>query len=342
MTPRIIAGCLPTRMQVREQSAIGDCRRNAKRLADSYLFDEESAAKIGIVVTELATNLIRHGGGGEMLLQVLDDGVAPQVEIMAIDSGEGMRDTERCFRDGYSTGGTAGTGLGAVRRLSALFDIFSAADQGTVAVSRIGRKGDAASPRSQSLEYGAVCLALEGEAECGDTWRVADGGARLALFVADGLGHGALAATAARAAGQAFAARPFEAPASGMQNLHSSLLGGRGAVAAWAELQVAEARVEYAGVGNISGVIVAENGTQGMVSYNGTLGVQLSRTRQFSYTWPTDSLVVMHSDGLSARWSLADYPGLYGRHAAVIAGVLYRESARKRDDVTVVIVRHGS
>ena len=243
-----------------------------------------------------------------MLLQVLDDGVAPQVEIMAIDSGEGMRDTERCFRDGYSTGGTAGTGLGAVRRLSALFDIFSAAGRGTVVVSRIGRKGDA-STRSESLEYGAVCLALEGEAECGDTWRVADRGARLALFVADGLGHGALAATAARAAAEGFAERPFEAPASGMQNLHRSLLGGRGAVAAWAELQVEEARVEYAGVGNICGVIVAKDGTQSMVSYNGTLGVQLSRTRQFSYTWPADSLVVMHSDGLSAALEPRGSPG---------------------------------
>jgi Stage II sporulation protein E (SpoIIE) len=215
------------------------------------------------------------------------------------------------------------------------------AGRGTVAVSRIGRKGDAPSSRSESLEYGAVCLALEGEAECGDTWRVADGDARLALFVADGLGHGALAATAARAAAESFAERPFDDPAAGMQNLHRSLLGSRGAVAAWAELKVEEARVEYAGIGNICGVIVAKDGTQGMVSFNGTLGVQLSRTRQFSYNWPADSLVVMHSDGLSARWSLADHPGLYGRHAAVIAGVLYRESARKRDDVTVVIVRHG-
>lgn len=341
MTARVIAGRLPTRIQIREQSAVGECRRTAKRLADAFSFDEESAAKIGIVATELATNVLRHGGGGEMLLQVLDDGFAPHVEVLAIDSGVGMQDVERCLRDGYSTAGTAGTGLGAVRRLSALFDIFSAAGRGTVAVSRVGRKSDAPTASAASLEYGAVCVALEGEVECGDTWRLADGGAQLAMFVADGLGHGALAATAAVAAAEVFADRPFEEPARGLEAAHRKLAGGRGAVAAWAVLHGEHSRVEYAGVGNIAGTIVAKERSQGMVSFNGILGVQVSRMRQFSYDWPAGSLVVMHSDGLSARWSLAEHPGLHGRHAAVIAGVLYRELARKRDDATVAIVRRG-
>lgn len=341
MTGRILAGRLAMRVALDDQSAIGECRRNGKRLAEAYDFDEDSAGRVGIVATELATNVIRHGGGGEMLLQVLDDGLAPQVEMTAIDRGEGMRDVGLCLRDGYSTSGTSGTGLGAVQRFSALFDLFSAAGKGTVVVSRIRRKADATRSAASRLELGAVCQALAGETECGDTWRLADGGASLAVLVADGLGHGALAAAAAQAAAEAFAKHPFAEPDSGLQSLHRSLCGGRGAVAAWAGLHVAKSRVEYAGVGNIGGAIVAKDGSHGMVSHPGTLGVQLSRTRQFSYNWPPDSLVVMHSDGVSARWSLADYPGLFGRHPAVIAGVLYRDAARKRDDATIVLVRHG-
>jgi len=42
---------------------------------------------------------------------------------------------------------------------------------------------------------------------------------------------------------------------------------------------------------------------------------------------------------LSARWNLAEHPGLYTHHAGVIAGVLYRDAARKRDDATVVVMR---
>jgi anti-sigma regulatory factor (Ser/Thr protein kinase) len=340
MTPRrLIGGGSPTRIEVREQSDIGECRRSAQRLAAAYRLDEEVIGKAGIVATELASNLVRHGGGGEMLLQVLDDGVTPELETLTIDAGKGMRDVEQCMRDGFSTAGTPGTGLGAVSRLSSSFDLFSKPDWGTVVLSRLGRRQESRAGHRESMEFGAVCRALAGEIECGDIWRIADEGQNMAMLVVDGLGHGALAATAARAAADLFDARPFDPPSEAMQNLHRGLSGGRGAVAACALLRGAESRVEYAGVGNISGCIVRRDGSQGMVSYNGTLGVQQSRTRQFTYDWPADSLVVMHSDGLSARWDLAAHPRLFTQHAGVIAAVLYREAARKRDDATVVVVR---
>jgi anti-sigma regulatory factor (Ser/Thr protein kinase) len=340
MTGRLIAGGSPVRIEIRDQSHIGECRRGIKQLADAYGFNEEDTGKAAIVATELATNVMRHGGGGEMLMQALDDGTSPQLELLAIDSGAGMRDIEQCMQDGYSTGGTQGTGLGAVSRLSLLFDIFSTPDKGTVVLSRIGRRQDSAA--HAALEYGAVCLPVAGERECGDTWRVADGGPAVAMLVVDGLGHGALAASAAQGAAAIFANQPFGPLPEAMQNLHRGLLGGRGAVGAIAHLQVEDARVDYAGIGNISGTIVTRERTQGMVSYNGALGVQEVRPRQFTYDLPADSLVVMHSDGLSARWSISEHPGLFNQHPAVIAAVLYRGSARKRDDVTVIVVRYRS
>jgi anti-sigma regulatory factor (Ser/Thr protein kinase) len=341
MTGRIIAGASPVRLDVREQSHVGECRRSAKLLAETCGFDEEGVGKICIVATELATNVVRHGGGGEMLQQVLDDGAALQLEIIAIDAGRGMRNVEECLRDGYSTGGTPGTGLGAVSRLSTAFDIYSAPDRGAIVMSRIARRADpleGPAPAS-ALEFGAVCRALAGEIECGDTWRIAEDGSSAAMLVVDGLGHGSFAAAAARTAAQVFAAKPFDEPAAAMQSLHRGLLGSRGAVAACAQLNISEARVDYAGVGNIYGAIVGKEGSRGMVSYNGTLGGQCSRTRQFTYPWPEGSLVVVHSDGLSARWDLADHPGLINQHAAVIAAALYRESARKGDDATVLVAR---
>ena len=328
------------RMQVEESSQVGDCRRAAQRLAELHEFDDTLVGRVGIVATELATNVIKHAGRGELLMQAIRGSGEVTIELAAIDRGPGMQ-VERCMRDGYSTSGTAGGGLGAISRLSSLFDLYSAEGQGTVAVSRIERQaptGSARAPTGKSqLEFGAVCVALAGESECGDTWRIAGNEGTVVMMVVDGLGHGPLAATAAQAAAVAFAQRPFEPPSETMQHLHAALSGGRGAAAACAMLSVANTKVAYAGVGNISGSLISAEKSRGMVSHNGILGAQLLRKQQFEYERGSGDKIVMHSDGMSARWSLQAYPGLFVRHPAVIAGVLYRDHARPRDDVTVLV-----
>ena len=193
-----------------------------------------------------------------------------------------MRDVAGCMRDGYSTAGTSGTGLGATSRLSTEFDLFSEPGKGTVVMSRVARRCSSDSTGSRRrpppgvapLEIGAVCVPLAGETECGDGWRVAVNGQTVAMLVVDGLGHGPLAATAARSAAQAFEEQPIEEPVSVMQSLDRRLLGSRGAVGACARLRAPEGKLHYAGVGNISGVIIDPHRSRGLVSLNGTLGLQ--------------------------------------------------------------------
>jgi anti-sigma regulatory factor (Ser/Thr protein kinase) len=326
-------------MPIEEISQVGDCRRAAQHLAQTYDFDETLVGRVGIVATELTNNLVKHAGRGELLLQAINDGHNVTVEMVTIDRGPGMS-VERCMRDGYSTTGTAGTGLGAISRLSTLFDLYSAEGQGTVAVSRVAKqaaKGSQQQKPSAAPEFGAISIAVLGEMECGDIWRIATREGTTSILVADGLGHGPLAATAARAAAAAFDKRPFDSPSESMQHLHQALSGGRGAAASCAIIDAAGCKLAYSGVGNISGSVVSPEKSRGMVSHNGILGVQLPRKQQFEYPCTPEDRVVMHSDGMSARWSLQTYPGLFARHAAVIAGVLYRDHARARDDVTVVV-----
>jgi anti-sigma regulatory factor (Ser/Thr protein kinase) len=328
-----------SRMQVEDSSQVGDCRRAAQRLAELHDFNDTLVGRVGIVATELATNVVRHAGRGELLMQAIRGSGDVTIELATIDRGPGMQ-VERCMRDGYSTNGTAGNGLGAISRLSSWFDVYSTEGQGTVAVSRIEKQvhsGSARTLRNGKLEFGVINLALAGEIECGDTWRIACNGQTVVLMVVDGLGHGPLAATAAQAAASAFAQRPFDPPSETMQHLHRALGGGRGAAAACAMLHAENTKLAYAGVGNISGSLISGEKSRGMVSHNGILGVQLLRTQQFEYPCNPGDRIVMHSDGMSARWSLKDYPGLFVRHPAVIAGVLYRDHARARDDVTVLV-----
>jgi hypothetical protein len=96
--------------------------------------------------------------------------------------------------------------------------------------------------------------------------------------------------------------------------------------------------LRYAGIGNISGSLL-ENGTsRGLLSHNGTAGAQARKIQEMEYPWPPNAILVMHSDGLQSRWQLDRYPGIAASHPGVIAGVLYRDFQRGRDDATVVVV----
>jgi anti-sigma regulatory factor (Ser/Thr protein kinase) len=331
---RLLESRSQARIAVEELSQVGECRRTAQRLAEAHDFGETLIGRVGIIATEMTNNLIKHAGRGEVLIQALQDGISISIELVTIDRGPGMQ-VDLCMRDGYSTAGTAGTGLGAISRLSTMFDVYSHG-QGTVAVARISKPEKPAGPVGPNLDFGAISVAIAGEIECGDVWRVASRDGAIAIMVGDGLGHGPLAATASRAAATAFEQRPFDPPSESMQQLHRALAGTRGAAAACAVLSPT-GKVAYSGVGNISGTVVSSERSRGMVSHNGILGVQLLRTRQLEYDVAAGGRVIMHSDGISARWSLASYPGLFARHAAVIAGVIYRDHARPRDDATVVV-----
>ena len=310
------------------------------RLAKENGFDEVVAGRASIVVNELATNILRHAARGEVLVQVIHDGGDfAELEVLAIDRGPGMRDVSACLRDGFSTAGTSGQGLGAATRLSDTFDVYSVFEKGSVLLSRFSRRQKSPpAVNGAAVVYGAFSVPLEGEMECGDTWRIAETEGQVAMFVADGLGHGPEAANASQAAADAFSSRPMAAPVETMKACHSAAGGTRGAAVACAQVHRAERKVAFAGVGNITGTVVTSERPRGMVSHNGIVGVQLLRTQQFDYEWPPACIVVMHSDGLSARWNLMDYPGLQHRHPSIIAAMLYRDFSRPRDDATVLVV----
>src|SRR5690606_20385529 len=100
-------------------------------------FAEPDAERVALAATELATNLVRHAIDGELLIAVCSEQGQRGVELISLDGGPGMRDPGACFRDGYSTTGGAGTGLGAAQRLSDLLDLYSQPGEGTVIVARL-------------------------------------------------------------------------------------------------------------------------------------------------------------------------------------------------------------
>lgn len=341
----MIGAIRPTvRMVVEHASSVGEARRRAATLAERLGFDETTRGRVALVVTEAASNLAKHAGQGELILQgMAGEGIAGRLDVLALDGGPGMTDVGRCLGDGYSTAGSPGTGLGAISRLSDRFAIHSAAGVGTALWARI--EGGPPARRDEAiLDLGVLSVAVAGEVACGDDWAVVDRAGSSLLLVVDGLGHGPQAAEAAAAAIAALLRTSTDEPRGIIAAADAELRGTRGAALAVARLDAQRERIHFAGVGNISATVIAgpETRAVNMISQNGTVGHSVPRIQEYEYPWPAGTTVVMHSDGLSRRWDHARYPAYSIRHPALFAGLIYRDQKRERDDVTVVVARGGS
>jgi anti-sigma regulatory factor (Ser/Thr protein kinase) len=326
---------LTTVMPISEDSQVAEARRRIASLARGLDFDEAGHGRIAIIATELANNLVRHGGGGCMLFRILAD--RSGMELIASDNGPGMADIQECMRDGFSTNGTAGNGLGAIRRMAGAFDLFSAPGRGTVVLTQIYVEGFPA--REQPL-FSALCIPMSGEIVCGDSWRVQACGARTRVAVVDGLGHGPDAAMASLAAIRVVEQAGSSSPAQVIELVHKAIAASRGAAMAICDFDLTGSQpATYCGIGNISGTVIGPEGQRSMISLNGIVGHQQRRTHEYSYPWTADSLLIMHSDGLQTRWSLDPYPGLRNRHPGIIAAILRRDFSRARDDLCIVVVK---
>ncbi|MCF8815547.1 ATP-binding protein, partial [Xanthomonas campestris pv. campestris] len=181
----------PTRsIRLDDASQVGQARREAVALAQALALDEASCGRVALVATELATNVLKHGRGGCVQLSPVAGRAGVGVELCTLDNGPGFALTQ-CLRDGYSTSGTPGTGLGAIHRQAQLLDAYSDA-KGAIVVARVFAQQGA----DQDLAYGALRVPIHNETVCGDAWHLQIREARATVTVIDGLGHGAGAAEA--------------------------------------------------------------------------------------------------------------------------------------------------
>ena len=327
-------------VNVDDRSDVGEARRAAAELTRTLSFDATVAGNVALAVTEAVTNIVKHVGHGRLVLRSLESNGIGGVEVLALDRGAGIANLGTSLRDGHSTAGSMGTGLGALSRLGGELQIYSQDGHGTAL--RLEFWASSRPRRSERLEIGAICLPKAGEVVSGDAWAVEQDGGKPTLLVADGLGHGADAARAARAATEVLARHSKEPPGVMLELGHQALAATRGAAVAVARIDLGAGQGIYAGVGNISGRIETPTGRRQLVSHNGTLGHALRKVQEFPFDYPPNGVLIVHSDGLSSHWTLADYPGLMAQHAALIAGVLYRDHDRGRDDVTVVVIKRGT
>lgn len=325
----------PQWIAITHTSDIAAARRVGQRIAQELGFDNIRAGQLAIVISEAATNMLKHAGEGRIALTAVYGGGAEGIEVLAFDRGPGIGNLAQALRDGVSSVGTAGTGLGALKRLSDQFDVYAPRGKGAVFCMRLWRAGAALPP----LQWGAVCLPVGGETACGDAWAVRTEGGRCTLLLADGLGHGPEASKASAAAVAALSLHPAAAPADLMEACHQALRATRGAALAVAQLDAVTGQLHFAGVGNVSACVIDQGPRRQLVSHNGIVGHNMRKVQQFTVPCAPGALVVLASDGIATQCDLETYPGLAACDPAVIAAVLLRDHARGRDDACVLVLR---
>lgn len=325
-------------IRVEDSSAVGAARRVAQTLATSLGFGAHECGRVTLAVSEAASNLVKHAVEGRILIRP-HARPAPEaaavVEVIAVDKGPGMPDFARALRDGYSTAGTLGIGLGGIARMASKHEVYSLPGRGTV-IAMWFTAGTTTPPASQ---MSGLTRPIGEEIVCGDAFACVDGPGTAVAMLCDGLGHGELAAQASHQAVRTFQEHADLPPAALVEHIHRALAGTRGGAVAVARLDRGSGVVRYAGLGNVAGWIVHPDGRQGMISMPGIAGHQIRTLRAYEYAAPPHSMIIMHSDGLTDRWDIAAFPGLTARSPAVVAATLLRDAGTRRDDASILTVK---
>jgi anti-sigma regulatory factor (Ser/Thr protein kinase) len=320
-------------LRVEDVSAVAACRTAALGLADRLRFPAARADQLGLAVTEAASNLHKHAIEGSLWLGVNRDGDPPGIDVVTIDTGPGLADVAAALRDGHSTAGTLGIGLGAIRRLADFCDLYSRPGHGTALAVRFRGAAD----RPSRPRWAGLIRPITGETECGDAYAAVQAGDTVTAVMCDGLGHGPLAAAAAAEGVAAFLDDPAGDPATLLGRMHRRMSGTRGGAVGVVQLGGGTAR--FAGLGNIAASVLSPGRRKNMISIPGIAGLQARTIRQFDYELPPGAAVILHSDGISARWEAAALPGLEARDPLLIAAVLLGAAGIHRDDAGILVVK---
>ncbi len=303
--------------------------------------DEVAAEEMTLVARELASNLVRHAGGGLLIITPLEQDGRCGVQLTSEDMGPGLPNGDQAFEDGFSRAGSLGYGLGAVNRLSDEMEVCSPVESGAgtrIICRRWREKVDhARSPRP--LDVAAASLPRPGQKVNGDAFVIRSRNEHTLVGVIDGVGHGEHARRAA------YAARGYIQRHDG-QPLGDLFLGvdracraTRGVVMALARLDWRGASMNYASVGNIEARLRSPSEGRRFVVRRGILGFNAPRAVVTDHPWADDEILVLHSDGLSATWDWQDEPGLWNQSAAAIARQILRRHGKNEDDATVLVVK---
>jgi anti-sigma regulatory factor (Ser/Thr protein kinase) len=330
-----------------EQGAKGDSgvvllRSKLRAVSRRMGFSDLKREHMELVCNEMVTNQNKFAEG-KGLVQIWEaSDPVPALDLFAFDYGKGILNVQNAVRDGYTTAGTMGKGLGAIRRLSDQSEIYSlpveqAGDSdwhGTAVWSRFYRHD---SDPEYLHDLGVYTRAYQDSTFNGDLIQIRTGESKTRWLHLDGLGHGREAAEVAEGIGYFL---DGETPVDAlMQRLSVRLQGTRGAVAMIAEVDHTSRHMTVCGVGDMVAYLIS-CGEKKAISFSpGVLGHAHRSLETFRFPFPDQALLITASDGLRRSMTLRTFPDLWRLHPQIIALVLGQVLGRHNDDRSVFTLR---
>ncbi|MBS1624100.1 MAG: SpoIIE family protein phosphatase [Bacteroidetes bacterium] len=302
-------------------------------------FSEGRTGEIDIIVSELTSNVIKHAQSGELLYKLTIANDQPVFEILCIDHGPGMKSVNHSLKDGYSSTNTLGQGLGSIIRLSNEAQFYSMEGWGTIAYARL--YPDVAY-REERLNPVIRCLnvAKPGEQVSGDGGFIKRYKDRTLLMLGDGLGHGPGANEAVTEAIKVFQSSCSAEPTELIREMNQGVKRTRGLVATVAVLDHKLKKWSICGVGNIHTRFQRGLEYKNYICNNGIIGLNIpGRLESATFDMEKLQYLILCSDGIRVKWDLLQYPGILKYDPIILAAVLYKDQARRTDDMTVLIAR---
>ena len=323
-----------------DRSYFSILKREIHAMAVGAGFSEKRVAEVDIVVAEISSNLLKHASGGEILVKVQSESDNPSIELISIDNGPGMSDARKMMEDGISTANTLGHGLGAISRLSDKFEVYSLKDWGTIVLARLFKEPLPPFARKPLADVRSVVVAKTGEKLSGDGAYCEIRPDCVRLFLGDGLGHGPEAHGVVEAAIAAVKANPDNSPIEILRSLHLQVKKTRGLVGAIAVYRFADRKWRICGIGNIATRMQSVHTYKNHISYNGIIGLNIPNTlNEQEVDYDHGQVIIMCSDGIKTRWDLQKYTGIFKYDLSILAAAIYKDFARKTDDMSVLVGR---
>lgn len=324
-------------LKAHDRSYFAILKKEVHQLAFSAGMSVTKVGEIDIIVAEMVSNLVKHGGGGNLLVKLVEEKNIQGIEIISIDNGPGMTDTVRMVSDGVSTKNTLGNGLGAMKRLADTFQVFSSNSWGTIILVRIFEKEIPLIRKPPMAEWRSVIIPKPGETASGDRFYSVSNNDCIKLFLGDGLGHGVEASKAVTMAGDAFVECDETDPVEIIRFINSKVKKTRGLVATVAVFSFSSKTWKICGVGNISTRIISQEALKTHTPYNGIIGLNVPNTlNSIEIEYVKGQHLIMCSDGLKSRWDLVKYPSIFRYDLSVLCSTLIKDYARNTDDMSVV------
>lgn len=327
--------------RIEERSFVSYLKREIHSEIARSTFSEGRAGEIDIIVSEICSNLIKHAGSGEILYRIQPAKDETTFEILSIDQGPGIADVARMMRDGVSTASTLGHGLGAIERLSNIFNIYSIPDWGTIVYSKVTTLKQTLFKKDIfQLDVRGLCICKPRETLCGDGYQVKQTPEDIRVFFGDGLGHGPHANDAVRTAADFFFESDESNPVEMIRQMHEKVRKTRGLVGTIAILNRKQAEWNICGVGNILTRIYQGVSYKNYMSYNGAIGLNIPTSLNHSVI-PAErnQLLVMASDGIKTRWDISKFQSILKYDNMILAGAIYKEFNRGTDDSSVLTAK---